>query len=225
VLDVGCGKGGVAYLWAENFLAECKGVDLSEGEIKQALERQRLSVAMEMVDFTLGDGASYVKALVTEGKRFDVALCIGATFIFGSFEKTVMALGQCLKEDGVMAIGEVTLNEFCGAEEFAREMKASEGLELRTDSEILCVIERMGLDLTYVADSTPTDWDRYESLQYTALYQYYREHPGDDEARAHWGRAKRNKARYLGKERTHMGWKIFVLRPLPTAPPAPPAPA
>lgn len=209
VLDVGCGKGGLTFLLVENFLACCLGVDLSPGEIRQAEARRRLSAFANKVLFVRADGREHTRALASKGDRFDVALCIGATFIFGSFEDTIEALGSCLADGGVLAIGEATLNECEGAQAYRDEV-ASE-IVLRTDWELLETIERNGYDLTYMVEASLPDWDRYESLQWLALHRNLALHPDDPEARAHWERKHKEKVSYLSRERRYIGWKIFVL--------------
>ncbi len=212
VLDMGCGKGGFSFLLAENFLAECLGVDLSPGEIRQALARKKDVLSGEHVEFVFGDGREHAKSLAAEGRKFDLVMCIGATFIFGTFEDTIRSLAPCLADGGVMAIGEAVLNDVEGAEDFQKEVAGE--IALLKDHEIFHVIEENGYDLTYMIEASLPDWDRYESLQWLALYRNLADHPGDKTARAFWERKHKDKAVFIAKERKYLGWKIFVLQSL-----------
>lgn len=212
VLDIGCGKGGLSFLLAENFLVDCLGVDLSPGEIRQALARQKDVPSGEHLEFVLGDGCNYAKSLAAEGRKFDLVMCIGATFIFGTFEDTIKSLAPCLADGGVMAVGEAVLNDVEGAEDFRKEVAGE--IALLKDHELLRVIEENGYDLTYMIEASLPDWDRYESLQWLALYRNLADHPDDQTARAFWERKHKDKAVFIQKERKHFGWKIFVLQSL-----------
>lgn len=212
VLDMGCGKGGLGFLLAENFLVDCLGVDLSDGEIRQARARKQDAPQGEHLEFVLADGREYAKSLAVEGRKFDLAMCIGATFIFGALEDTITALEPCLADGGVLAIGEATLNDLEGAEAFRREVSAE--IALRTDYELLQVIEQKGYDLTYIIESSLPDWDRYESLQWLALHRNLADHPGDATARAFWERKHKDQANFIQNERKFFGWKMFVLERL-----------
>ena len=212
VLDVGCGKGSLSFLLAENFLADCLGVDLSAGEIRQARAAQRDAPQGDHLEFVLDDGRKYARSLAGEGRKFDLAMSIGATFIFGTLEDTVQALAPCLADGGIMAIGEAVLNDVEGAETFRKEVAAE--IALLTDYELLQVIEQKGYDLTYMIEASLRDWDRYESLQWLALHRNLADHPGDETARAFWERKRKERAAYMRKERKYLGWKIFVLERL-----------
>jgi SAM-dependent methyltransferase len=212
VLDMGCGKGGPGFLLAENFVVDYLGIDLSEGEISQAQAKKQVAPQGRHLEFMLADGREYARTLVAEGRKFDLVMCLGATFIFGAVEDTIAALEPCLAEGGVMVIGEATLNEIEGAEAFRREV--SPEIALRTDWELLQALEQHGYDLTYLIEASLPDWDRYESLQWLALHRYLAGHPGDETAKAFWERKRKDKAAYLQNERRFLGWKIFVLERL-----------
>jgi len=212
VLDVGCGKGAVSFLFAENFFARCTGVDVSSGEIHQAQMRKRASARRNMLSFVLADGKEYVEEQREQGRSYDVLMCLGATFIFGDTENTLDALLPCLAPGGALAVGEVTLNQVPGAEQYAEQAR-EHGLLARRDEEVIEMADRRALDITYVIESSRHDWDRYESLQWTALYEYARSNPRMCEALEFFSRKGKEKREYFARERKYLGWKIFVLRP------------
>jgi len=212
VLDIACGKGGVSYLLAENFHAKCTGVDASQGEVEQAKARQALTKRPEMVQFTHGEAIPFVSQIVGSGQKFDACMCIGATFAFGDFSQTLLSLAPCLGPHGSIAIGEATLNDVPGVEGFREECQKN-SWDVRLDHEYIEIARGLNLELVYLIDSGLSDWDRYESLQWLALYDNLSQHPHDETASTYWQRKRDQQINYIRNERKFLGWKIFVFRP------------
>jgi cyclopropane fatty-acyl-phospholipid synthase-like methyltransferase len=102
VLDLACGKGEMLCRWAQEFGSTGVGVDLSpvftDAARKRAVE---LGVA-DRVDIEHADASSYR----AEPGAFDIAACIGATWIGGVFAGTLALLRTSVPPTGLLLIGE-----------------------------------------------------------------------------------------------------------------------
>ncbi|WUH94272.1 class I SAM-dependent methyltransferase [Streptomyces sp. NBC_00433] len=101
-LDLACGKGEMLTRWAQKYGTGGVGVDLSEVFLTAARERAAELGVSERVSFERGDAGAY-KA---EPGAYDVASCIGATWIGGGLAGTIDLLRPALRPGGLMLIGE-----------------------------------------------------------------------------------------------------------------------
>ncbi|HEU5490987.1 MAG TPA: class I SAM-dependent methyltransferase, partial [Gaiellaceae bacterium] len=88
VLDIASGRGGPALLLATEYGCSWHGVELSPDFHAVALARVVEAGLADRVIFELGDGA----AATFEPASYDAALCLGASFVYGSLADTVDAL-------------------------------------------------------------------------------------------------------------------------------------
>ena len=102
VLDVACGKAELLCRIAERWGADCVGVDISPWEVKAAHEKIGARNLSESVDVFEGDGAEYE----APDHSFELAMCIGATWVWGGYRGTIDALSKLTAPGGLIAIGE-----------------------------------------------------------------------------------------------------------------------
>lgn len=183
VLDVACGRGGPAILLAEAFGCRIHGIDVSPLFVAAARERVAAVGLEELVDVEVADASKM------DLGSYDVALCIGATFIWGHMGDAARALAPVAPR---IAIGEVFTQEL-GAE--------AEGAFVDLPSTV-ARFESAGLDLTGIVSSSQDDWDRYESL----LWRGALEVGGDDVLAEH----RRRRAHYFAQRRGVLGWAVFT---------------
>jgi SAM-dependent methyltransferase len=206
VLDVGSGKGEFLFRLAERTRVEALGVDLSPYCVEQARERGRRRRLMGQVAFALEDGA----ALPVPNPRYDLAACLGATFIFGGYRQTLERLLQLAAPGGLIVVGEPFWRKTpppaypeqaaLGADAFLTHAgNVNAGLEL-------------GLTLLYTLAASHDDFDRYEALQWQAAERYAREHPEDPDVPELLSRQHEARDAYLQHGREALGWSLYLFQ-------------
>jgi SAM-dependent methyltransferase len=182
VLDVACGKGGPAIVLAQAFGCRVHGIELRESFAEAARQRVADAGLEELVEIEVGDGSQ------ADLGSYDVALCIGAAFVWGHIGDAARALAPVAPR---IAIGE-PFSLVPGAEE--------EGfLDLGAT---VARFESAGVDVTGIVASSQDDWDHYESLHWRAAV----EHGGDDVLATH----REHLDRYVTSRRANLGWAIFT---------------
>ena len=206
VLDLACGKGEFLCRWAQAYGINGVGVDYFQTFLDMAYAR---SVALAVTDrlvWVQGDAAQYKPT----PHSFDIASCLGATWIGGGVVGTINLLKAALKPDGIILIGEPFWEEGTPDEAYpAWSMTKGEYLTL---SEKVGRIEATGLELLDIEISTQEDWDRYEAMQWWAVSDYLRENPDDPHAREAWAWKQTQKQAYFQYARRYFRWGVFVLR-------------
>ena len=101
LLDIACGMGEFLIRWGEQHGSTGVGVDLSPYAIEGARRRHADRIPEHDLTWVHGDGADY-----TPEEPFDVALCIGASWIWKGFKGTIKALRKFVKPGGLVVSGE-----------------------------------------------------------------------------------------------------------------------
>lgn len=196
VLDVACGKGGPAVVLARSFGCRIHGIEVREGFAAAARQRIAEAGLTELIDVEVADAST----VALEAETWDVALCLGAAFVWGHIGDAAAALAPTVVPGGGIAIGEpfwrgdpidlpATLGEFV-------DLPATVGR-----------FESAGLDLTGIVASSLDDWDRYQSLHWRAAVETIAAGADDEFAEAH----NHHRANDLAR-RDRLGWAIFVGR-------------
>jgi SAM-dependent methyltransferase len=102
MIDFGCGYGRALELWAKDFEVTGIGIDVHCFLCERAVERINESNLSDRVEIVCGNAADYE----FEQNSFDVAVCLGASFIWGGFRSAVRAMKNALKENGKVVVGE-----------------------------------------------------------------------------------------------------------------------
>ena len=201
VLDIASGRGGPALLLAGEYGCTWHGVELSPDFHAVAVERIAEAGLADRVTFELGDGA----AATFEPESYDAVLCLGASFVYGSLADTVDALAPTVRPGGHVVVGEPYWQRLPLPEDYADRDEPWTTLE-----ETVVVFETSGLPVVSVIASSEDDWDGYETLHWRAVEQWLAANPGDPDAEEIRSRHERYKRNYLGYQREHLGWAIFV---------------
>jgi SAM-dependent methyltransferase len=201
VLDAGCGKAGPALLLAEAY--GCRIVGIERAEEFAAVARERVAEAnLEgLVQIVTADA----KKVEVEPGRYDVAMCLGASFIWDGLAGTLAALTRAARPGGDVVVGEP----------FWRRLPLPDGIDDEGYTSLAGTAERFaaaGLRLHTLIASSADDWDRYESLHWRALEEWLAENPDDPDAPEIRRRHELNRDRYLSVERELLGWAIFGAR-------------
>jgi SAM-dependent methyltransferase len=207
VLDLACGKGELLSLWASWFTTSGIGVDLSP--VFSAAARQRaaeLGVGTR-VKIVEGDAAAYE----VPPSAFDVACCIGATWIGGGLAGTVDLLRPAVRPGGLLLVGEPYWTEPPPADAVAAHGFAPDdyvSLEATFDR-----LDAAGVELVEMVMASPDTWDRYEVSQWLAVTDWLAANPEDPDHDAMVRFRDDNRRTYLRWGRRYLGWGVFVTRP------------
>jgi SAM-dependent methyltransferase len=198
VLDVACGKAGPAVVLASTFRCRVLGVELRSGFADAARARIAAAGLESLVEVHTADASDYA----LDATSWDAALCLGASFIWGSIREAAARLAPTVKPGGFLAIGEPYWRQWPLPCELADDGYV----------DLLGTARRFadsGVTVTGLIAADENDWDRYESLHWRALEEWLAEHPEGDELRA---RHERYREEYFRFKRALLGWAIFVGR-------------
>jgi len=207
VIDIGCGKGEMLIRLAEKYHVEGVGVDKSPYCIREAAKSKCKRVPRADLKFLEMDGAQYDTG---NGGSSDLAMCIGATWIYGGYRNTIRALAGMTKPSGFVMVGEP----------FWRRNPPPEYLksgELSVDSfdthhGNVATGEAEGLRSVYTLVSSEEDWDMYESLHWYAAAEYAVTNPQDPDLEELSALVSKDRESYLRWGRETLGWAIYHFR-------------
>ncbi len=204
VIDIGCGKGEFLVRTARRWGCSAIGVDLNPAFVADArrrVEHAALDPAPEMIE---GNGAEYPG----KPESFDLAACLGASWIFGGFRGSLQTLGAWAKPGGLVLVGEPFWLRDPSAEhiETAGLISSSFGSHL---SNVQTGLDQ-GLGLLHAVVSTPEDWDRYHGYQWAAAERYARENPDDPDVPELIAKVRELQSHYLKWGREEIGWAIYL---------------
>ncbi len=207
VVDIACGKGEFLIRLAEHYRIRGAGIDISPFFIADAKRRLEARAPGTDVTFTQLNGADFRP---DEPHSFDLASCIGASWVFGGHAGTLEALIRIVKPGGWVVVGEPywlqePSEDYLKAEGVARADFGSHFANAEAG-------ERRGLDLVHTIVSSKDDWDNYEGLQWYATAEYARAHPDDPDLAEVVERVEKARATYLRWGRDTIGWAIYMFR-------------
>jgi SAM-dependent methyltransferase len=198
VLDIACGKGAPAQLLAETYGCRILGIEIRPTFADEARGRIAHAGLTELVEIRTADASK----VDLEPEAWDAALCLGASFVWGTIADAAAALAPVVRPGGSVAIGEP----------FWKQWPLPDEIDDRGYVELSATVERFehaGLATTGLIGSSEDDWDRYEGIHWRALEEWLAEHPDETEFRAQHERRRRD---YLSIKRALLGWAIFVGR-------------
>ena len=205
VLDIACGLGEMLTKLAERYGVSGVGVDLSPycvADVKQKLQERVPDAQIEILNM---DGADY-----KPDQFFDLAMCIGASWVYQGHRGTLRALKSMTKPGGLVLVGEpFWLREpdeaYLAAENHTRDM-------FGTHYENVIVGEEEDLVPLYTMVSNQDDWDRYEGLQWYSAAVYAKENHDDPDILEILARVAHGRTSYLRWGRDTLGWALYLFR-------------
>ena len=205
VLDMASGRGGPAIVLAREFGCRLTCVERAPEFVAAARWLVADAGLEDRIELVEADGATF------ELGRYDAALCIGATFVYGGLVPTIERLRPAAP---LLAVGEPYWRTWPLPPE-----PELHGSSLRTDegewlslAETVERAESAGVRVISLIASSEDDWDRYESLHWQTLDRWLAANPGHPQAEEFRARGAAHRERYLRWERAVMGWAIFVCR-------------
>ena len=210
VLDVASGKGEFLLRVAERYGGpEGAGVaavaiDISPyvvAELRQKVAARAPAASIEMLE---QDAATYAPP----PSSFDLACCIGASWIYGGHARTLAALSAAVRPGGQVLAGEPFWRR-----EPEEAYLAEVGLrrdDVGTHAENVAAGETLGLVPLLALVSSGEEWDRYETLQWRATARYAAAHPEDPDVPELVERVARARHAYLTWGRDVLGWALYL---------------
>jgi len=204
VIDFGCGFGEALALWAEHFGTSGIGIDIRE----HACERARLKMThrglADRIEIVRMNAADYA----FEEHAFDVAACLGASFIWDGYRPTLHRMKDAIRANGKIIIGEPYWLRSQVPPDYSRGESA-----VHTEQELLHMAREEGLDFEYVARASHEDWDNYESSNWRGLIRWIEENPDHSERQQVIDHLRQSQDEYCSYAREYFGWAIYVLGP------------
>ena len=205
VLDVACGKGEMLARLAERYEVSGVGVDISPHCVADTERKLQERVPVAQIEILNMDGADYCP-----DQLFDLAMCIGASWVYKGYRGTLSALKAMTKPGGLILVGEpFWLKEpddaYLAAENHTRDI-------FGTHYENVLLGEDEGLFPLYTMVSNQDDWDRYETLQWYATERYARDNPDDPDVPEILVRVAHGRKNYLQWGRDTLGWAMYLFR-------------
>jgi SAM-dependent methyltransferase len=194
VLDVASGRGGPALILAEEFGCRITGVEKAEEFYEVACERSRARGLESLVEFVHTDA----RELPLGREEYDVAMCLGASFIWDGLDGTLAALTPAARPGGHVCVGEPYWRR-----------PLPDGVDDQGYVSLADTVDRFeqtGLAVVTLIDASDDDWDRYVTLSWRALEEWLAENDDEDIRRQY----EQYKHQYLHEERGLLGWAIFV---------------
>jgi SAM-dependent methyltransferase len=202
VLDVASGRGGPAVILAQEFGCRITCVERAPEFLAAARESITAAELGDRIELVESDASTF------ELGRYDAALCLGATFVYGGLVPTLERLRPTAP---LLAVGEPFWRGWPLPEAAAGPRRTDEELWLPL-AETVERAESTGVRVVSLVASSEDDWDRYESLHWETLDDWLAANPGHPQADEFRELGASHRARYLSWERAAMGWAILVCR-------------
>ncbi len=204
VMDFGCGYGETLILWAERFGISGVGVDIRPKACERAVKKIAGRGLANRLEIACGDGSKYE----FQPGSFDVAACIGATFIWGTFREAVQAMKPATRPGGKLVIGEA----YWQVDDVPEEFRQAQSV-IKTEPELLQAARDEGFEFEFVLHSSLDEWDRYEASNWHGLVRWIEEHPNHPERQQVIDHLHDSQDEYVQYGRLYFGWAIYVLTP------------
>jgi SAM-dependent methyltransferase len=204
VIDFGSGYAEPLVLWAEAFDITGVGLELRHLACERARQKivsRGMNARLEIVE---GDAAQYRFEL----HSYDVAACVGASFIWNGYRPALKALKQAVRPQGRVIIGE----PYWLTDHVPPELVIAQP-ELQPEFDLLRIANEEGYELVSLVRSSPDDWDTYEAGNWYGLVQWLEENPAHPERQDVLQHLHESQVEYFRYGRKYYGWALMVLRP------------
>jgi SAM-dependent methyltransferase len=207
VIDFGCGFGEVLVLWAEAFGIGGIGIDIREHACERAKKKIEERGLSERIEIVCCNGADYS----FEKEAFDVAACIGASFIWGGFKQAIQGMKDAVPPDRKLVIGEPYWLKEPVPQEYVDKIKE---IEIHSEYGLIQIAREEGFDFEYMVRSSLDDWDTYEASNWYSLARWLEEHPDHPEKKEVIDWLHENQDEYLKYGREYCGFAVYILNPM-----------
>ena len=203
VLDIASGTCGPAMILAGTFGCRLTCVERAPEFVAAARERIVAAGLEDRIELVEADAATY------EHGRYDAALCLGASFVYGGLVPTLERLRAAAP---LLAVGEPYWRDRPLSPAPAEDPKRVGEEEWLPLAETIDLAESSGVRVVSLIASSEDDWDRYETLHWQALDRWLEANPEHPQAEEFRARGAAHRDRYLRWQRAAIGWAILVCR-------------
>jgi len=168
LLDLACGHGELLLRAAERAAVEGTGVDLSPWVLVHAAGSAAACRRRGSVEWWLGNAHDVPK------HTWDVAVCLGASWVWHGFEGTARATADRVRPGGRIAIGDLQLKPGVDARRVAEDYG-----KVMTRDEQAAALDRCGVDLIAEINPGREGWDGYQDRIEASARAWADRHPGD----------------------------------------------
>ena len=201
VLDVAAGKCGPAVILAREFGCRITAIERAPEFVAAARERVAAADVGDRIEIVEADAAAVELAY----GRYNVAMCLGASFIWDGLAGTLAALTPAARDGGAVVVGEP----------YWRRLPLPQAVADGGYVSLAETVDRIataGLTVEALVASSEDDWDRYETLHWSALEDWLAANAHDPDAARLRQLHERYRDEYLSWGRELLGWAIFVGR-------------
>jgi ubiquinone/menaquinone biosynthesis C-methylase UbiE len=207
VIDIGCGKGEMLIQLAGKYHIKGVGVDKSLYCIREAAESKRKRMPRADLKFLEMDGSQYK---VENEESSDLAMCIGATWIYGGYRNTIKSLAGMTKPFGFVMVGEPFWRKTPPQEYLKSQQLSTDSFDTHHGN--VAIGESEGLRTVYTLVGSEEDWDTYEGLHWYAAEEFALANPQDPDLDELSSRVSSEREFYLRWGRETLGWAIYLFR-------------
>ena len=199
-IDVACGHGDLLLEMARRAAINGVGVDLSPWVLLRARDRAASAALTGSLEWWLGDGRA-----VPRRAKWDIATCLGGSWIWHGFEGTARALAARLRPGGRMAVGDLRLRNPADRDRLrqagAPEAATATGAEQRE------ILNRLGLEVITEIAAPDEAWEEYHRTVIASADAYVVEHPEADyrALAASW-------MEDFQRDRQTLAWSVWIAR-------------
>ncbi len=203
VIEFGCGYGEVLALWAKQFGVCGTGIDIREHVCNRAKKKMSKLGLTNRIEIICANAAEHS----FEKQVFDVAACVGASFIWGGYRPTIRAMKEAIHPKGKLVIGEPYWLHQQIPPEYAKTQ------HFHSEHELWQIAREEAFDFEYMVRASHDDWDRYEADNWYGLIRWLEENPGHPERQEVIDHLHKTQDEYLRYIREYLGWAIYILNP------------
>lgn len=204
VLDLGSGYAEMLRLWAEAFGISGDGVELRPLACERARRKLAERGLAERIQIHCQSAADYT----FPPHSYDVATCLGASFVWGGYGPAVRHLRTAIHPGGHVVMGEPYWRTTHIPPDYARAEAT-----VHTEYELLQLSRQAGLDLVTVVRASHDDWDRYESGNWAGLLRWLGANPAHPERDQVLDHLRGSQDEYTRLAREYFGWAMLILTP------------
>ncbi len=160
----------------------------------------------DRVELVHADAGTYAA-----GTAYDVAACLGATWIGGGLAGTLALLERSLRPGGIALVGEPYWAQEPPDDETVRACHAESRDDFRSLPGLVRELGALGRDVVEMVLASPDDWDRYVAAQWLTVRRFLDEHPDDELASQLRTELDTAPLEHVTAQRVHLGWGVFAL--------------
>lgn len=205
LIDFGCGYAEPLVLWAETYGISGVGIDIREKAVQRARAKIVGRGLSERLEIVHGRGADYP----IDPGTFDIAACVGASFIWGGYRPALQAMRRAIRPEGKIIIGE----PYWLKENVPPDL-AQLQTEFHSEAWLLRTTREEGFDVQYVVRASHDDWDRYEAGNWDGLLRWIEENPTHPERQEVIEHLHESQDEYFTYGREYFGWALYLLNPV-----------